>query len=213
MRGRSAFTLVELLVVIGIIALLISILLPALTKARESANQVKCGAQQRQILQGMMLHANDHRGYMPLAGLLYQPTPDPAHVADEKMQKYEYIGTSGNYQVAATPAAIGKYLGADMDFRDVNTITKSMSVGLVRKLFVCPSDKVGGRNGMTVNGGGSSWSSYCFKGRLVGQIPPDRGGSITTKTSKITFDCAPIPHAFLILPACCSSATPPRATV
>lgn len=62
---RHAFTLVELLVVIGIIALLISILLPALNKARKQAMLVTERSNMRQVGLAILMYANDNKGHLP----------------------------------------------------------------------------------------------------------------------------------------------------
>jgi prepilin-type N-terminal cleavage/methylation domain-containing protein/prepilin-type processing-associated H-X9-DG protein len=61
----AAFTLVELLVVIGIIALLLSILLPALNRAREAARDVQCMSNVRQLCYALVNYATEHSGRFP----------------------------------------------------------------------------------------------------------------------------------------------------
>ena len=80
-RTRTAFTLVELLVVIGIIAVLISILLPALSKARAAAQTIECASNMRQVGLAFSQYGTDFQDNIPLAFYGFD-RPSPA-------QRYE----------------------------------------------------------------------------------------------------------------------------
>src|SRR5688500_16115483 len=67
-RRRRAFSLVELLVVIGIIALVIGMLLPALGRARRNAKAAQCLSNMRQMQAAALAYAVDHKGWLIQAG-------------------------------------------------------------------------------------------------------------------------------------------------
>ena len=74
-RKQSGFTLVELLVVVAIIALLIGLLLPALSKAQRTAKTLQDSANISQIHKGFLTWANqDDRGRLPIPGLIKRKT-------------------------------------------------------------------------------------------------------------------------------------------
>ena len=99
MRLRKGFTLVELLVVIGIIALLISILLPSLASARRAGQRVKCLSNLRQLGLGCTLYMNDSKGVLPL---IQYTRPAP-------------LGSPYYNQRWLGPIVSGKYLNAPLD--------------------------------------------------------------------------------------------------
>ena len=96
---RKGFTLVELLVVIGIIALLISILLPALGQAREQGKMAKCLANMRDMGTGVATFASAHKSRFQLV-TGGSANPDPygpdGPAADPSRNLYAYEGRTGS---------------------------------------------------------------------------------------------------------------------
>lgn len=128
-RNR-AFTLVELLVVIGIIALLISILVPSLSKARNQANSIKCANNMRQQVLAAQMFAQDNKGQLPRC-----PLPgDPAKTDNVRAPNAAFVHIDWGIADLEFDAGIFRY------------IKGSAARALVMR---CPGD-----NGEATQGGG-----------------------------------------------------------
>lgn len=91
---RRAFTLVELLVVIGIIATLIAMLLPALNKARQQANNISCMSKLRQIGLAIQQYVASSQGYLPYGSCPYWAPNTNSTVADPLYGNWSYLLTA-----------------------------------------------------------------------------------------------------------------------
>lgn len=85
-RFRPAFTLIEVLVVVAIIALLVAILLPSLHRAREQGKTTVCSTQIRQLMAAALMYTNEHRGRLPGTG-----------INDAPLAHHYYNGTRTDY--------------------------------------------------------------------------------------------------------------------
>ena len=131
-RPAAGFTLVELLVVIGIIALLIGILLPTLGRAREQANAIKCLSNVRQLALATILCAQDHHGFMPTCS-----DDSVAKFNDPYKFKFTYRNSGANGgSVFDSYSSLVPYLGQKFS----ETMSFMNVPGGQSKVFVCPTD-------------------------------------------------------------------------
>lgn len=181
---RHAFTLTELLVVIGIISLLIGILVPALNKAKQTSENAKCLSNLRQLGMAAQLHSNDFHSRIPPAGVVIPASDEGKYPFDgfkNPFRELQWYGNGSTPQPVPWLAAYAKYLAIPMRTDTPDHMAEDLDIRERMKVFTCPSQTkvpkgvmitgslagLPGGKGAVVSGP-TGFSSYGFNEQIMG---------------------------------------------
>ena len=181
-RRSDGFSMIELVVVVGIIAVTLSLLLPAIGATREHANQISCLGKLRSISQAASLHLLTHDGYLPATGHHWDLAGgqlDPKGLGDSEGRRYDYfIDGETRRPVPITAAfALAMDLSVRTDSRE--NLMQDLERPEMIEAFHCPS-QVKSMRGISQIGPGwispLEYSSYIFNEAVMGrrEIRPGR---------------------------------------
>ena len=160
MRRSRGFTIVELLIVIAIIAVLMSILIPALAVAKAQATGAVCLGNQRGLIQAWVLYANDNRGYIvggDTLGYRYETTPQYSYQHCDWVDQPQ--DAAGNLTATSPTKSV-----PDDEQRGIAKGALFKYVGASIKVYHCPGD----RRYLNGSPAASGWRSYSIAGHLNG---------------------------------------------
>ncbi|MCC6578898.1 MAG: DUF1559 domain-containing protein [Phycisphaeraceae bacterium] len=187
---RAAFTLIELLVVISIIALLLAVLLPALSGARERSRQINCSTNQRQIGMALYMYVNDNRDYIPPWRYKFNWSTYIFHTWVTML--YSYTNNRGRLWVCPTSPEAENAAGVDAAFPDPWTSSFygfiwSQSVGINGAAFydkLNPMSQIHNTSTLVYSGDGTGMNPAYYSpaqpnawGFTNNYVYPDNGAS------------------------------------